>query len=249
MGDIFNLDNKFFQTLGKGVDCVCLSLLWMICCIPLAFGIYVAYVSKAIILALPCIVLAVPAGIATTALYYAVNKVIRHSRGYLWSSFWHSFKTNMKQGAFVTLVVAAAVVLVGLDGYIMYQFAKAGEKSGVLYVVFFVLMLVVIAWAIYVFPYMARFESLLVAAIHRETPDLMKNNVRLMAIGNLPKTFMALMFFLACCIGTYLLPVVAIISPALGMLLLNYILEGVFERYMSDEDREAENERNQEFYN
>ena len=86
--------------------------------------------------------------------------------------------------------------------------------------------------------------SLLVAAIHRETPDLMKNNVRLMAIGNLPKTFMALMFFLACCIGTYLLPVVAIISPALGMLLLNYILEGVFERYMSDEDREAENERN-----
>ena len=91
--------------------------------------------------------------------------------------------------------------------------------------------------------------SLLVAAIHRETPDLMKNNVRLMAIGNLPKTFMALMFFLACCIGTYLLPVVAIISPALGMLLLNYILEGVFERYMSDEDREAENERNQEFYN
>lgn len=159
MGDIFNLDNKFFQTLGKGVDCVCLSLLWMICCIPLAFGIYVAYVSKAIILALPCIVLAVPAGIATTALYYAVNKVIRHSRGYLWSSFWHSFKTNMKQGAFVTLIVAAAVVLVGLDGYIMYQFAKAGEKSGVLYVVFFVLMLVVIAWAIYVFPYMARFEN------------------------------------------------------------------------------------------
>ena len=70
MGDIFNLDNKFFQTLGKGVDCVCLSLLWMICCIPLAFGIYVAYVSKAIILALPCIILAVPAGIATTALYY-----------------------------------------------------------------------------------------------------------------------------------------------------------------------------------
>ena len=193
MGDIFNLDNKFFQTLGKGVDCVCLSLLWMICCIPLAFGIYVAYVSKAIILALPCIILAVPAGIATTALYYAVNKVIRHSRGYLWSSFWHSFKTNMKQGAFVTLVVAAAVVLVGLDGYIMYQFAKAGEKSGVLYVVFFVLMLVVIAWAIYVFPYMARFEN--------STKLILKNSA-LMAIGNLPKTFMALMFFLACCIGT-----------------------------------------------
>ena len=29
--------------------------------------------------------------------------------------------------------------------------------------------------------------SLLVSAIHRETPDLMKNNVRLMAIGNLDR--------------------------------------------------------------
>ena len=28
MGDIFNLDNKFFQTLGKGVDC---DLLYTAC--------------------------------------------------------------------------------------------------------------------------------------------------------------------------------------------------------------------------
>ena len=81
MGEFLNLDNKFFQTLGKGVDCVCLSLLWLICAIPLAFGIYMAVSLKAVILLLPCIVLAVPAGIATTALYYSVNKAIRHSRG------------------------------------------------------------------------------------------------------------------------------------------------------------------------
>ena len=100
MGDIFNLDNKFFQTLGKGVDCVCLSLLWMICCIPLAFGIYVAYVSKAIILALPCIILAVPAGIATTALYL---------------NLWIYFMINQKACQFQTPV--------------FYAFSDAGTRS------------------------------------------------------------------------------------------------------------------------
>lgn len=240
MGEFLNLDNKFFQTLGKGVDCVCLSLLWLICAIPLAFGIYMAVSLKAVILLLPCIVLAVPAGIATTALYYSVNKTIRHSRGYLWSSFWHSFRTNMKQGALVTLIVAAAAVLVSLDGYIMYQFAKAGQKTGVLYVMFFVLALVIAAWALYVFSYMARFEN---------TTKMILKNSALMAIGNLPKTFLALVIFLVCCIGTYLFPVIAVISPALITLVLNFILESVFTRYMSEEDLEAENERNQEFYN
>ena len=33
------------------------------------------------------------------------------------------------------------------------------------------------------------------------------------------------------------------------MLLANFILEKIFQKYMSPEDLEAENERNQEFYN
>ena len=34
MGQIFNMDNKFFQFLNKAVDCVGLSVLWLLCCVP-----------------------------------------------------------------------------------------------------------------------------------------------------------------------------------------------------------------------
>lgn len=47
----FNWDNIVFQMLGKLVDCVWVSILWVICCIPV-FTI----------------------GASTTALYYTVHK-------------------------------------------------------------------------------------------------------------------------------------------------------------------------------
>ena len=57
MGDFFNVDNKFFQGLGKIIDVICLSAFWFFLCIPI-----------------------VTAGAATTALYYTVNKVRSEER-------------------------------------------------------------------------------------------------------------------------------------------------------------------------
>ena len=70
MGDFFNVDNKFFQGLGKIIDVICLSAFLVFLCIPI-----------------------VTAGAATTALYYTVNKVIRNNRSYIGREFWHAFKT------------------------------------------------------------------------------------------------------------------------------------------------------------
>ena len=35
MGDFFNVDNKFFQGLGKIIDVICLSAFWFFLCIPI----------------------------------------------------------------------------------------------------------------------------------------------------------------------------------------------------------------------
>ena len=40
-----------------------------------------------------------------------------------------------------------------------------------------------------------------------------------------------------------------ILLPAVYILVANFILERIFRKYMSAEDLEAEQERNQEFYN
>lgn len=142
MGELFNLDNKFFQGINKIVDCVCLSFLWLLLCIPV-----------------------VTAGAATTALYYTVNKVIRNNRSYIWKEFWHAFRTNFKQSTLVWLILIFIYAIMGIDCYIMFQFSKAGVSYGSLYIVFAMLMLIVTMWANYLFPYMARFENTLKAVL------------------------------------------------------------------------------------
>ena len=159
MGDFFNLDNKFFQGLSKVVDCVILSVLWVFCCIPMATTFFLAWQSASVFGWILCWLTSFLAGPATTALYYAVNKVIRHGRSYLWKEYWHAFKSNFKQAALAALILTGVVLFLGLDCYIMYQFAAQGQKSGVLYVVFLVLIVLVVMLAVYLFAYMARFEN------------------------------------------------------------------------------------------
>lgn len=136
MGEIFNLDNNFFRGISKIIDCVWLSLLWFMCCIPV-FTI----------------------GAATTALYYTVNKSIKNDRGYASSEYFASFKTNFKQSTVVWLLFMAIYIVTGVDYFVMKAFAEAGADIGKVYLAFPVLGVIVTMWGVYVFPYIARFEN------------------------------------------------------------------------------------------
>lgn len=217
MGEFFNLDSKWVQGLGKIIDCVCLSLLWFMCCLPI-----------------------VTAGAATTALYYTINKVIRHNRGYIWREYWGAFKSNFKQATILNLIMIVMIAFLSLDCYIMYQFAQAGDKTGSLYVVFVIFIALVLAWGCYLYPYIARFAN--------KTKLAMKN-AALIAIANLPWTVVLFILLCAACLGVVALPPLMFIMPSFYMLLANLILEKVFKKYMSEDDIAAEEERNREFYN
>lgn len=217
MGSIFNLDNKFFQGVNKAIDCVCLSVLWLICCIPV-----------------------VTAGAATTALYYAVNKVIRNGRGYVWAEYWHAFRTNFKQSTIVWLILLVVGLIMGIDTYIMYQFGEAGEKVGVLSIVFIILLAFELMWGIYLFPYIARFEN---------TTKVILKNAALIAIGSLFKTLLLFALLMVVWFFVWLVFPSIMFLPAVYMLLANLVLEKIFRKYMSEEDIEAEEERNREYYN
>lgn len=217
MGEFFNLDNKFFQGMGKIIDCICLSMLWLLLCVPI-----------------------VTAGASTTALYYTINKVIRNNRGYMASEFFHAFKTNFKQSTIVWLILLLLYAIMGFDCYVMYQYAKAGVSYGAIYIVFAVLMMFATMWAIYLFPYIARFEN--------STKAILKNGA-LIALSNLWKTLLLFAILVAALFATYVFPPAVFILPSVYMLLANLILEKVFRKYMTPEDIEAEKERNMEYYN
>lgn len=74
---VFNPDNLFFRILAKGVDFVGLSLLWVLCCMPI-----------------------VTIGPATAALYYTVVKTFRHKYDGAFGIYVKQFWRNLKKWGF-----------------------------------------------------------------------------------------------------------------------------------------------------
>lgn len=214
---IFNVNGGIMRTLSKVIDIICLSILFVICCIPV-FTIGTAY----------------------TALYYTVQKVIKNDRGYIFKEYVSAFKNNFKQTTPVWLLVMLLTALLGVDIYIMNIWAQNGSKLGMLSVIFLVLGTFLLAWEMYLFAYMARFEN--------TRKQSMKNAV-LLTILHLPWTLVQIVMAIAAWLLVYIIPVSLFFVPGVFALLESLILEKIFWKYMSEEDRDAEKERNQEFKN
>lgn len=216
MGRFFNYDNGIMSALAKLADCMILAFLWAGCSIPI-FTI----------------------GASTTALYYAVNKSVRHNRGYAWKEFLTAFKSNFKQSTVVWLMILALYILGAVDCYILSMMGEAISFSNILMGIIIALMILVTMWVIYLFPYMARFES--------ERKVVMKNSA-LIAIANIFWTILLLVIFVVAVVLFLLLPMIGLFIPVIYMVLANLILERIFRKYMSVEDLREEAERDQVYY-
>lgn len=100
MENFFRFDNKFFELLGKIADVILVSILWLICCIPI-----------------------VTIGASTTALYYTVHKVLRGGRAYVCRSFFESFRSNFKQATVLWMLFFLMGGILAADIYITYHTA------------------------------------------------------------------------------------------------------------------------------
>ncbi|NLK78595.1 MAG: YesL family protein [Clostridiales bacterium] len=214
---MFDVDGGIMKTLGKITDIICLSVFFVICSLPIF-----------------------TMGTAATALYYTVNKVIRNERGYIFREYVSAFKSNFKQTTPIWLLVIVISLVLGFDGYVMRQMGQNGSKLGAFGVVFIIMGLFLLAWALYLFAYMARFEN---------TRKQSMKNALLIALVNLPWTAVIIILALACMSLLYVLPISLIFVPGVFTLLESFILEKIFWKYMSEEDREAELERKRECKN
>ncbi len=135
MGNIFNLENGFFTFMGKVCDMLYLSILWLICCIPI-----------------------ITIGPATTAMYYTIVKTIRRDRGYVTREFFRSFKDNLRLGSISTIIfLVLAYVL-----YVDFNFANVkrleGETIGeLLFAGFIAVTTIVVFIFLFTFPVLSRF--------------------------------------------------------------------------------------------
>ncbi len=220
MGGLFSLDNPIMQLLNKIIDCIFLSLLWIIFSIPI-----------------------ITFGASTSALYYTANKSIRNSRGYIWQQFWHGFKSSFKQSTILWLIFAVIGLILYNDIRIMSMFVESGVLSGNIATAaqtFFVVVLVIeLIVLMYILVYIARFSAPLKAVV---------KNCFYMTFRHFLKTIAIVAIVGVAGFIIWLIPLTAILLPTFTAVCLTYIFESIFVKYMSEEDLQREEKLNGKEY-
>lgn len=211
---IFDYDGPVIQLMNKVADCILLSLLWLVTCIPV-----------------------VTIGASTTALYYAVNKCIRHSEGGVWKEFRHSFRNNFRQATALWGILIALYSALLACCYCAYLMCMEGYLPVEMLYFLLIVVAVVTLWANYLFPYLAKF--------HNSVKQICKNCCYI-ALMNFPKTLILLVVDVVAILAVLIFPLAIAAIPAAGMVVSCYTLEPVFLKYMSEEARAKEELRHSE---
>lgn len=212
MSKFFDVNNKFFTTLSKIWDLIILDIIFLIALF--------AFI-----------------GPACTALYYAIVKNIRRSRDYTWSTFWHSFKSNFRQGA----VLGVLQLVVGAGLLFCYSFAVKMNPdvyiAQVYYWVTIALILLYFMISIYMYPLLSRFSMKNIEIIRMSL---------FLSFRHLPTTILGMLGFAAVILfwdrGLMFSPLV-LVAPSVYVFLLSFPMEKVLHKYMPKKEDLTEEEQ------
>ena len=197
----FNLiDNPVWVFLTKCVDLFIICLLWILFSLPV-----------------------VTIGASTAALYHSVHKTILNSEGYPSKTFWHSFRTNWKQGIILTLLC----LLPAAFCWTSWQFADRlgeGHPVGLVYRTAAILAAVLtFSTLLYLFPLLSRF--------YMSTKELIRASFAL-AIIRAGFTLLLDLVIAVCILGIYLVPAAIFILPGLGAMAAERLVEPAIRKAM-----------------
>ena len=119
------------QTINRITDLVVLNLLWIVCSLPVF-----------------------TAGAAMSAKYYVGMKICRGEEPVVIKSFFSSFRANLKQTAFPSVILAIASVLIVIDWYYVVKNPALTAYRITLAVVTVIFMMFIFCF----FPIIARYE-------------------------------------------------------------------------------------------
>lgn len=131
---MFNLENPFWNTLGKLCDYVILNILFILCSIPI-FTI----------------------GVSTTAMYSVLWKISKDEGGTIATEFFKAWKKDFKKATILWMILLPIGLLTIFEMYMLYQMEIPG-----LNVLKYVFVTIFITWLMlvsYAFPTQAFFGS------------------------------------------------------------------------------------------
>lgn len=200
MREFFHYDGGYTQIISKIFDALVLGLLWLLLCLPV-----------------------ITAGAATTALYYALIKSLRNNRGYAVREFWHGFRTNWRQATVIWIVMAALfIACIGNLRILSLDLVTANEATAFLLVLYIAVLIVVVAFALYVFPSISRFEGTVLWFVRLAL---------FMTVRYLGTTLICLLVLLMAGILIWRLPILILLLPSGVCYLISTFMERVLKRH------------------
>ena len=133
---IFDINNPVMRYVIKIFDCMCLSVLWLVMCLPI-FTI----------------------GDSTTAMFAVIHRYIRLEEESLWKLYWKSFREDFKRTTLCWLVALGILVLLAVDALVFRTMVLKGQLLGNLYWLILLLIAIEATWLIYLFAYIERFTG------------------------------------------------------------------------------------------
>ena len=137
MGKLFDLNSPVMQALSRLADIVFLSVVWILCCIPV-----------------------ITFGPATAAMCFVAMKMARKEEIRVIPTFFQSFKVNFKQGIVLSLLFMVVGAVLVVD-FIYFANPDLGTGTGVtlMQAVFMAMSVWALCIMFYTFPLQAQFYN------------------------------------------------------------------------------------------
>jgi len=203
---LFSVDGPIMTALGKIADFMILSLLWLLCCIPV-----------------------ITAGAATSALYYVTLKIARGEVSGIARLFFKALKENLKAGVVFSLLFGVAGAVLYLDYTLMLQLS--GAVGIVLRVIFMALGVCCLITALYTFPLQAQFVNTVKGTLTNAFWFALRNlRITLAVLG--VHAVPLLLVFLSLETLLKLLPLLLLLLPSMIAYVSSLLLMKVFKPFM-----------------
>ena len=194
--------SRIGSAVSRLIDLVVAGLYWLICSLPV-----------------------ITIGAASTALYYAVVKCVRHERGRLTGVFFSAFRREFRQSTLTWLIYIGYTAVIAADAYAIGA-AGLGGVLGILRWVFFLPALLSLPW---MFAYISRFSNNIKGSF---------KFVGWLTLKHLGKSVLLAAVLVAVGVIVYFTPLLLPLLPGAVCMLMSLIIEPVFREYTAEQGGE-----------
>jgi len=198
---------KLITAINAVIDIIAAGLLWLVCSLPI-----------------------LTLGAASTALYYAVVKCIRHERGALGKSFFSAFRREFKISTLLWLIFLGVLLVLGADAWAIGLMTQGSGMFPALSRILLLLPLMLFPW---VFAFVSRFSNTVGGTLRY---------CAYLALRHIGLTLAMAAELAGFALIVYLMPQIAPLLPGIVCLLLSLHIEPVFKAITAEMDVQNEDD-------